>query len=137
MGGPAALTEPTTTDRPRLESWATELSSWRRTAPDIGLDEIEALPGVRQTLLGALWSVRLGRATAPHAELLARHALTEATLPELGRHADLVRAVLGACRPAGRQQVLDDLGPAGSLRRAYVETLARPTSSVARTYSQH
>lgn len=120
-------------ERPRSQSGASDLASWRPGVPDVGLDGIASLPGVEQALVGALWSVRLGHASAPHAELLARRALTEATLHELAHHADLVRAILEACRPAWREQVLDDLGPAGTLRRRYVETLGRPTIPAPRT----
>lgn len=124
-------------ERSRLSGAAAELGDWLAGAPVVGLDEIDTMAGVRETLLGALWEARLHQGRAPRAEQLVRHALVTCTPAELSRHADLVRDLLAALPPGARTALLAELGPEGSLRRGFVEALARPASRAARTYAAY
>lgn len=107
-----------------------------RQRPWLSLDRVPE-EGV-QLLLGTLLDARSGwgdAVTEARAEAVVRHLLVASPPADLLRHGHRVGRLVRALRPESRDEVLAELGPVGTPRRALVERLCREGDRAAQAYA--
>ncbi|NYG55828.1 hypothetical protein [Nocardioides perillae] len=114
-----------------------EVLAASRQRPLITLDHLDE--HATAVLLGVLLDGRAGHpgaeARALRGEALVHHLVTRSSPADLVRHGVRVGRMVRALDPEARAEVLDELGPHGSPRRALVERLATAGDATARAYA--